>query len=171
MLETMLMAASLFVLGYGFYMSARMFWAHRSERGLYRTLYFIVMVFVITTHFFFSIILIIFMMSNILLSQIMNIFNLILGVFWLAGAGLVAAIMKYHIDLVSSISKKKVTKVNVTKIIKTKDPSKGRLVNEITDLKKELDGAEKLNRLAVGREFKMIELKNKIKEDEKETKK
>ena len=166
MLETILMGASLIVLGYAFYISSRMFWVHRSQSGIFRLMYFLVVVFVITTHFFFSIILIIFMTSSPLLSQVMNLFNSILAIFWLAGAGLVAAIMKYHLNVVSSGSEKEIRKVSVTRVTKRKDPRSSRLLGEIASLKKELENAKKLNRLAVGREFRMIELKNRLKEYE-----
>jgi hypothetical protein len=166
MLESILMTASLFVLGYGFYMSTRMFWVYRTEGGVYRSLYFIIMITIISTHFIFSMILFSFILSNVIFSQISQVYNTILAVFWLSGAGLVTSILKYHINLVSSMADKRVN-ISFKGIKKVKDPSRKNLFTAIRGLKDELKADKSSNRFAVGRELKIIDLNNKIDEYER----
>ncbi|MHA2068716.1 MAG: hypothetical protein ACXABY_30500 [Candidatus Thorarchaeota archaeon] len=161
MLESILMTASLFVLGYGFYMSARMFWVYRTQGSVYRPIYFVVMVLIVSIYFIFSMILFSFIVSNAIFSQAFQVFNTILAVFWLSGAGLVTAILKYHINVVGSVSDRRI-RLSFKGIKKVKDPSRKNLFTAIKNMKDDLGRDKNANRFAVGRELKLIDLNNKI---------
>ena len=166
MLEILLMGSSLVVLSYGFYMSARMFWVYRSEKNLFRPLYFIAMSLIISTLFFFAMVLFSFVLSGVLFSQVTQILNNITGVFWLAGAGLVTAIMKYHIDIVSSVSRKNVD-TGFKGLKRIKGFSGKSHFNRIKGLKSEMEETKDMGRFEIGRDLKIIELNNKIDEYER----
>ena len=131
------MVASLFVLGYGFYMSARMFWVYRTDSGAYRPLYFVIMVAILSIHFIFSMILFTFLLSNALFTGTAQIFNTILAVFWFSGAGLVTSILKYHINALSSESNRKI-KLSFKGIKRVRDPSTKNLFSVIKNLRADL---------------------------------
>jgi hypothetical protein len=166
MLESILMTASLFILGYGFYMSVRMFWVYKTKESVYRPLYFVTMILIVSIYFIFSMILFSFILSNAIFSQVSQAYNTILAVFWVAGAGLVTSILKYHINVVSSMSDRRI-RLSFKGIKKVKDPSRKNLFTTIKNMKDELRKDKNTNRFAVGRELKLIDLNNKIDEYER----
>jgi hypothetical protein len=158
------MTASLVVLGYGFYISSRMFWVNRSERGYWKYVYFLVSAFIIITYFLFSVVLFAFITSSISPFSFLSIINSVLGVFLLSGAGLIAAIMRYHLNIIGSVEEENVRFSLKTMEIKRE---KEKLRKELIDVKDELVQSKKLNKLAVGRELRMIELSKRLKKNGK----
>jgi hypothetical protein len=80
-------------------------------------------------------------------------------VFLLSGSALISALMKYQISVVSGEEVPLPAGRS-----KASGTEASRLMKEVESLKKELSEARVLNKLAVGREFRMIELKQRIKE-------
>jgi hypothetical protein len=167
MIETLIMASSLAVLGYAFYISSRLFWSERKESGVRMLAYGAASVFIIVAFSLFALVLFSFA-TNIFSSEpFFNTLNVVLGVLLLSGSGLISALMKYQLSVASSESVPLPAGGRKAAI-----PGKGKAANaeaaglakEIETLRKELSEAHALNKLAVGRELRMVELKNKIKE-------
>jgi len=98
--------------------------------------------------------------------------NTILGILLLSGAGLIGAIMKYHLSVETGFpaAGQPPGSGHATKSggrTRRVPPEVRRLESEIRKLRKELGEAKALNRLAVGREMRIIEMKKKIEEMEK----
>ncbi|MBW2997152.1 hypothetical protein KY349_02300 [Candidatus Woesearchaeota archaeon] len=165
MIEILIMLAGLVALGYAFNISSRMLWVFKSEKGLWRWLYGMISAFLIATYILFAFVTFYFIMTPSSQSML-SILNIVIGIFFLSGAGLIGAAMKYHLSSTMRAKQKPAPQPVVIKKTKpdTKDFRKERVVlqKEIYRLSKELDESKKLNKLAVGRELKIIELKKKI---------
>lgn len=164
MIETLMMAASLAVLGYAFYISSRLFWASRKDRGGWKWVYVAVSAFIFATYAIFALVLFSFVAALFTDFYFPDMLNIVLGVLLLSGAALIGAMMKYHLSVAIRQPEKDV-RVVVRRQAGRQSDRKGetaRLRKEISDLKKELEAANMMNRLAVGRELRIIELKKKI---------
>jgi len=159
MIETLIMLGSLVALAYAFSISSRMFWIFKSDKGMWRWMYGLVSLFLIATYFLFIILTFSFIASFIDAFSILNILNAVVGIFFFSSAALIGAIMKYHLSVMSSTA---TTGAGTSLNMKVKAKENSKLRKEINALEKELNEAKRLNRLAVSRELKMIELKNKI---------
>lgn len=164
MIETIIMLVSLVVLGYAFYISSRMFWVFKSRGGIGKLIYGAESLFLIITYFIFSIILFSFITSAFISLSILNIVNIITGAFFLSSAGLIGAVMRYHI---SEIGRTKAKSAKAGVKLKEVNKEKLKLKKELEVLEGDLNHAQKLNKLNVDRELKIIELEKKIEELEK----
>ena len=90
------MMASLVILGYAFYMDSRLFWSYKAEKGPLKWIYGLSTAFIFITYFLFALVLFAFMTETLTSFSLMNLVNTVLSIFLVAGAGLIAAIMKYH---------------------------------------------------------------------------
>jgi len=105
MIDTLIMMASLVVLGYALYISSRMLWVYKSGKDMWKWLYSLVSIFLIVTFFLFTLVTFSFLTLS-LVSQYFNILNIVIGIFFLSGAGLIGAIMRYHLSLIGSVKEK-----------------------------------------------------------------
>lgn len=160
MIETAIMMASLGVLGYAFYISSRMAWVYKSEKGFWKWLYTMASIFLIAVFFLFAIVMFFFTTASFVSQSVFNLINVIVGIFFLSGSGLVGAIMKHHLSVTTS----------AFEMSMKADYEIGEATKEIFELRKEVENLKKktgrtrvLNRMAVERELKIIELENKIK--------
>lgn len=173
MLETLMMALSLVVMGYAFYISSRLFWSSKSERGTWKIVYFLASVFIISTYALFAIVMFTFITNMFSPLYVTDTLNVILGAFLLIGAFIASAMMKYHLLTMGSmdVGHEEVKKANGKWKKANKEGKKAkeddsaeisRLKREMAELRKELDDSKMLNRLAVDRELRIIELKKQI---------
>jgi hypothetical protein len=179
MLETLLMGLSLLPLGYAFYISSRMFWSSRTEAGPWRWIYTLSTAFIFATYLLFSVVMFSFIASIFYSFAIFHYLNTILALFLLLGAGAVSFAMRYHLSIMTAQAAERVDKVKVKYLRvpdsnlpksrrRKKEDSSGNgtdiaaLRAEVKKLRKELEDAKKLNKLAVGREFRIMQLKKEI---------
>ncbi|MFH0956422.1 MAG: hypothetical protein V1813_01020, partial [Candidatus Aenigmatarchaeota archaeon] len=95
--------------------------------------------------------------------------NFVLGVFLLSGSALISALMKYQLSVASSVPvsemKAVVGKAGKVSAGKAHDGARiAALKKEIKSLRSELDAANIMNRVAVGRELRIVEFKKRIEE-------
>jgi hypothetical protein len=160
MIETATMMASLGVLGYAFYISTRMAWVYKSSKGLWRWLYTLTSIFLIAVFFLFSIVMFSFAAASFISQSVFNVLNIVVGIFFISGSGLVGAIMKYQLSVTASAFERSMeTDYEITEA--TKEILE--LSKEVEKLKKKAGSTRILKRMAVERELKIIELENKIK--------
>ena len=158
MIEFFLMLASLVVLGYPFYISLKMYWIYKLDKGPWKWLYAIITFFLACNYFLFSLVLFVFIASSSISQEYISLLNVVVGTFFLSGAGLVSAIMKYHLNTVRD------------SMIQRKSSESGKLREiheEIRKLRNELETEKKFRKFSVNRELRMIELKKKIERLEK----
>lgn len=170
MIETLMMAGSLAIMGYAFYVSSRMSWSSRKDAKATRWIYPVVSAFTFATYVTFAFVMLSFLTDFFGSAYIFDVVNSVLGVLLLSGSALVAALMKCQ---VSGEVSRPLPAATVTG--EAKKPAKRRAAwregseaaayrKEIERLQKELDAASMLNKLAVGRELKIIELKKRVEE-------
>ena len=177
MIESIAMAGSLIALGYAFFLCARLLWSTRSDKGTWKWIYGIVSFFILANYILFSFVLFSFIIAMFSSPEILNVLNVVMGIFFLSGAGLIGAVIKYHINTLAREAEKKIEdfssaktearKASGKKSRASKSPKHESLLKEIDSLKKELDSARQLNKLAADREMRIIGLKKKIEELEK----
>lgn len=168
MLETILMLVGLVIIGYTFSISSRMFLIYKSEKSKWRWMYGMVSVFVFSVFFLFALILFSFLTNSLMTPTFLNMLNVVIAVFFLAGAGLIWAVMKHNVSLIISHSEKKrkedtaVRKLEREKeklrkelerergsgdrmILKQERKEKKMLKEEISALREELDEQERID--------------------------
>ncbi|MFH0956755.1 MAG: hypothetical protein V1813_02745, partial [Candidatus Aenigmatarchaeota archaeon] len=103
MIETLLMASSLAVLGYAFYISSRMFWSSRRDKGTRKLVYAAASAFIFATYGIFALVLVSFATNLFSSAYFFNLVNCVLGVLLLSGSALISALMKYQLSVASSV--------------------------------------------------------------------
>ncbi len=163
MIDTVIMMGSLVVLGYAFYISSRMFWTFKSRKGSWKWMYGLASLFVIVTYSLFAMVMFSFIASFFTSYSILNVLNVVIGVFFLSSSGLIGAIMKYHMSVMKSVTmERKEADLKIKEISKEKLG----LEKEIDGLRKELDEARKL-KMSRGHNLKVAGLEKKIEKLEK----
>lgn len=159
MIETAVMMASLVVLGYAFYMSSRTLWIFKSEKNMWRWLYAMVSGFIVFTFFLLGILMFSFLLSSFISQEIVNTVNIVIGIFFLSSAGLIGAVIRYHLSVMGSDAA-----VSVKADLKKKGLHKeaDNLDKQIENAKGVPDRSNRLNKIAAINDLKMIELRNKI---------
>ena len=158
MIETVIMLAGLVSLGYAFNICSRMFWAYKSHKGIWRWMYGLVSFFLMASYFLSVLILFTFILTFLTSYTIPNVLNIVIGIFFASSATLIGAIMKYHLSAMASIELKNTTSLGGKK----KGKVGQKLQKEIRRLENELSDAKRINKLAVEKEIKIIELRKKI---------
>jgi hypothetical protein len=168
MLETLMMASSLAVLGYAFYISSRMFWSSRKDKGAWKLVYALISAFLIVTYGIFALVLFSFATNLFSSEYFFNTLNIVLGVLLLSGSALIGALMKYQLSVASSVppgEEMAAGKAGKAVVSKARGGAEvAALQKEIAGLRGELDAANVMNRVAVGRELRIVELKKRIAE-------
>ena len=177
MIETIVMTLSLVILGYAFYISSNLFWIHKDDKNYFRWIYSILMMFIICSYFLFSFVLFAFITQAFKSQTLVNTMNIVLSIFLLSGAGLLGVIMKYYIGLLktSIINNIRVEVQKHTAMKRNADNTKDRtmLLKEIERLTKELEKQNKMEKVGINKEIRIIVAKkeldnlNKKKPDEK----
>ena len=168
MIETITMTASLVVLGYAFYMSSNLFWVYKSHKDYNKWIFSIISVFIISSYFLFAVVLFAFITEMLTSYSILNSLNIVLSIFLLSGAGLIGVVMKYYIKTIKSSIinnvQKEVKDWSEKKGVGKKgvDEEKQKMLKEILRLRDELDTIKLINKFAVGKDLRIIELKKKI---------
>jgi hypothetical protein len=118
-----------------------------------------VSIFLIIIYFLLGTVMFSFLVSSLISQSIFNLLNIIVGIFFLSSAGLIGAVIRYHLSVMGSEAAKGIKTGPVPKESgKEPEPQK-----ETESLEEEIPGeAEKLEGLAVTRELKMLELRNRI---------
>lgn len=159
MIETVIVTASLVVLGYAFYMSSRTLWAFKSEKGIWRWLYALVSGFIFFTFFLMGIVLFSFLLSPFISQTIASFLNIVIGIFFLSSAGLIGAVIRYHLSVMGMQAADAVKK-DLKK--KGMDKEASRIEEHIENPKNAPGGAGMVKRITATNEIRMIELRNKI---------
>jgi hypothetical protein len=159
MIETLLMVTSLGVLGYAFNISLRMFWTYKSEKNIWKWVYGFLSVFLIIIYFIFAVS-VFFLIAFLITSfQVLDILNLVVGVFFLSSSLFVGVVMRHHLSIMrSTVAKTEETDWEI------RETSKERLdlQKEIVRLNREIDKTKPLKRLLVSKELKILELSNRL---------
>ncbi len=160
MIESVIMIASLGVLGYAFYMSSRTLWVFKSEGSSWKYLYALVSGFIVFTFFLMGILTFSFLLSSVISKTMFSLLNVVVGIFFLSSAGLIGAVIRYHLSVMGAQAAD-----NVKEDLKEKGLHKEAesLDEQIESVKGVPNKNSKLNKIAAINELKMIELRNKIK--------
>ena len=105
MIEALIMVSSLVIMGYSFYMSSMMFWSARSGKGAWKWVYVTISVFILATYLIFSLVMFSFIANLTVSAYVFDLVNMVFALLLLSGAGLIAAMMKYHIGLETVVPK------------------------------------------------------------------
>jgi hypothetical protein len=167
MIETAIMVGSLLVMGYAFYISSRMLWSFKSEKDTWRWLYTLVSGFIVFTFFLLGIVTFSFMVASFISQSIFNLINVVVGIFFLASAGLIVLVIRYHLSVMGSTAVKS-AEIDLNK--KTSPKEAPKIKKELDNIKKETPiGESELSRVAIRNELKMLEIRNKIRKIQRST--
>lgn len=164
MIETFVMMATLLVLGYAFYISSRMFWTYKSDRGPWRWVYGLISSFIIATYFLFAVVTFSFIGSFFTSFSLLNILNAVIGIFFLSSSLLIGIIMKHHLSVMRSDAEKR---AEARWEIGETSKERLKLQKQIEEMKKEIDEKKVLSKVVVSKELRILELQKRIKDLER----
>jgi len=158
MIGTIIMLASLIVLGYVFNISSRLFWTFKSEKGTWKWIYGLVSIFVIATYFFFIIVTFFFITYSFTPPSILNTINIVVGIFFLSSSALIGVLMKHHLSRMKSGAEESLESDFAGEFSK----EWLNVQKDIENLRKKHSESKRLKRLLVDKELKIIELSKKV---------
>jgi len=172
MIETIMMTASLIILGYAFYMSSNLFWIYKSNKGYNKWIFSVASAFIFSSYVLFAFVMFGFLTEMFTSYSVLNLVNIVLGIYLLSGALLIGAMMKYYTttikgSIISNVQNELRFYAKGKEKNKKVDQEKVKLLKDIMNLQEELDTIKSINRFAAGTDLRVIELQKKIENLEK----
>jgi hypothetical protein len=135
-----------------------MFWTYKSHKGVWKWMYGLISLFLMASYFLSALILFSFVLTFLTSYTLPSALNIVIGIFFVSSATLISAIMKYHLSTMSALEMKNIARMGARKKVK----ESAKFQKEINRLENELKDAKRINKLAVAKELRIINLRKQI---------